>query len=144
MGLLDRFKRKKELPTEKVEKKEEPSWIEKTCYEVPGLTKEQQNELYGIASDLLFLNPEKISLSYKDARDLAIKFEKSKDFVRAKMHWRIAAGLAIYEKNKEGAKENIEAYAKLIEDKDFGNKVLEYLDQLFWVQEHGYTPKQVS
>ncbi|MDI6826441.1 MAG: hypothetical protein QMD36_04605 [Candidatus Aenigmarchaeota archaeon] len=119
-------------------RKEEPSWIKKTCYQVPGLTKEQQDELYAIASTLIFLNPEKIRSSYKELTNLAVKFEKSKDFIKAKLNRRIAIGLAIYEGNKKGARTNIVSYAKLEGDEGFGKKALEYLEHLFWVQEHGH------
>lgn len=136
MGLFKRF-RKEEV--KQAERKIEPSWVEKTYLQADLNDGQTYEELYKVAKQFLFLNPEKINLSYTDARNKAIESEKKND-IRTKQNWAIAIGLAIYYGNQMGAKESIDQYNKLAKDKELelGKKTLEYFDQLFWIQENGY------
>jgi len=137
------LRRKEEIIPVEEEEKIEPSWMEKTCYELEelkGLTDDQKDRLYSIAGKLIFLTPEKIKKTYQEARKAAIGYEKSKDEAQAMKMRRIAIGLAIYEGNKKGAKENIEAYAKSTGNAQFGKEAIEFLDYLFLIQKRGYTP----
>jgi hypothetical protein len=87
LGLLDRFRKKK--------KKEEEtnaramSELEQLCGD--------DKETYEALLDTIFLDPRKIEVSMEDAAKKAKEFEKAKDFLRAKLWYKIAGGLAVYE-----------------------------------------------
>jgi hypothetical protein len=92
LGLLDRFRKRKETKTEK--KTEKKSTIIMTELEqLCGNDKETYEALFRV----MFLDPRKIETSMKDAAENAKKFEKAKDFVKARVSYEIAGGLAIYE-----------------------------------------------
>lgn len=89
LGLLDRF-RKKEKKIE-IETKKTITELEQLCGD--------DKETYEALLNTMFLDPRKVGTSMKEAADNAKKFEKAKDFVKARMWYEIAGGLAIYEGN---------------------------------------------
>lgn len=89
LGLLDRFRRRKEEQKIQVES-------EKSLTELKGLCGSDQ-EMYEALSNAMFLDPRKIDVSMSTAAKEAKKLEKAKDLVRARMWYEIAGGLAIYE-----------------------------------------------
>jgi len=88
MGLLDRFRKKKKPVAEIVRPITD---LEQLCGD--------DKETYEALIDTMFLNPKKIGTSMKEAAENAKKFEKERDFVKAKLWYEIAGGLAIYEGN---------------------------------------------
>jgi len=93
LGIFDRFRKKKEE-----KKKEEPmSKLEEIC--------KGDKEIYEALADSMFLDPRKIEVSINDAVEKAKKFEKEKDFVNARVWYKIAGGLAIYEGDIKKVKE---------------------------------------
>lgn len=88
MGLLDRFRRKEE---KKVEETKVVTELEQICGD--------DKETYEALLATMFLDPRKIKMTMKEAAENAKKFEKDKDFVRARMWYEVAGGLAIYEGN---------------------------------------------
>lgn len=90
MGLLDRLRRKKEEKTE-VESIRQRTELEQLCGD--------DKETYEALLNTMFLDPRKIGTSMKEAAENARKFEKAKDFVKARTWFEIAGGLAIYEGN---------------------------------------------
>ena len=89
LGLLDRF-RKKEKKIE-VETKNTITELKQLCGD--------DKETYEALFHTMFLDPRKVGTSMKEAAENAKKFEKAKDFVKARMWYEIAGGLAIYEGN---------------------------------------------
>lgn len=100
LGLLDRFRKKKD---------------EKIHIETPKMVTEfeqfcaEDKETYEALVNAMFLDPRKIGTSMKDAVETARKFEDAGDFVRAKIFFEIAGGLAIYEGN---TKKVVEYFSK--------------------------------
>ena len=91
MGLLDRFKRKKE--NEKSENVKVES--KKSLTELQEFLGNDQ-EMYKALSNSVFLDPRKIEVQLSEAAANARESEKEKDFVRSKVWYKIAGGLAIY------------------------------------------------
>jgi hypothetical protein len=89
LGLLDRFRRKEKEQEIQVES-------EKSLTELEGICGRDQ-ETYEALSNAMFLDPRKIDVSMSAAAKEAKKLEKAKDFVRARVWYEIAGGLAIYE-----------------------------------------------
>ena len=89
LGLLDRF-RKKEKKIE-VETKKTITELEELCGD--------DKETYEALRHTMFLDPRKTGTSMKEAAENAKKFEKAKDFVKARTWYEIAGSLAIYEGN---------------------------------------------
>jgi len=90
LGLLDRFRKKKKTNIETTKTKI-ISELEQLCGD--------DKETYEALFHTMFLDPRKVGTSMKEAADNAKKFEKAKDFVRARTWYEIAGGLAIYEGN---------------------------------------------
>jgi hypothetical protein len=88
LGLLDRFRKKKKID---VETAKIISELEQLCGD--------DKETYEALLNTMFLDPRKVGTSMKEAAENAKKFEKAKDFVRARTLYEIAGGLAIYEGN---------------------------------------------
>ncbi len=88
LGLLDRFRKKKETKAD-TEAAKAISELEQLCGD--------DKETYEALINTMFLDPRKIETSLKAAVENAKKSEKEKDFVRASAWYRIAGGLAIYE-----------------------------------------------
>ena len=88
LGLLDRLRKKKKT---NVETTKTISKLKQLCGD--------DKETYEALFNTMFLDPRKVGTSMKEAADNAKKFEKEKDFVRAKTWYEIAGGLAIYEGN---------------------------------------------
>ena len=97
MGFLDRFKKKEEKPLEGVKSTKSLTELEQLV--------EGDKEVYEALMSSMFLDPTKIDVSMKDAVKNARKFEKAKDYVRAKVWYEVAGGLAIYEGDTEKVKE---------------------------------------
>jgi hypothetical protein len=87
LGVLDRFR-----------KKEEKAVVEKVISELEQICGDDK-ETYQALYEVMFLDPRKVTTSMKDAADNGKKYEKSKDFLKAKTSYEIAGGLAIYEGN---------------------------------------------
>jgi len=103
MGLLDIFRRKKkekEKITTNVEARQITE-LEKLCGD--------DKETYEALHNVMFLDPRKVGVSMEEAAENAKKFEKEKDFTRAKVWYQIAGGLAIYEGN---VKKVVEYFSK--------------------------------
>jgi len=90
LGLLDRFRKKKKTNIETTTTKI-ISELEQLCGD--------DKDTYEALFHTMFLDPRKVGTSMKEAADNAKKFEKAKDFVKARMWYEIAGGLAIYEGN---------------------------------------------
>lgn len=101
MGLLDRFKRKEKEQKIQVESEKSLTELGQICG--------GDQETYEALSNAMFLDPRKIDASIGTAAKEAKKLEKAKDFVRARMWYEIAGGLAIYEGD---AKKVIEYFSK--------------------------------
>jgi hypothetical protein len=97
LGFLDRFKKKEEKPLEGVKSTKSLTELEQLV--------EGDKEVYEALMSSMFLDPTKIDVSMKDAVKNARKFEKAKDYVRAKVWYEVAGGLAIYEGDTEKVKE---------------------------------------
>jgi hypothetical protein len=146
VGWTDRFRKKKEV---EIAKKEGPSLLEKLCYEVEGLSKEEQTVLYKDLSTLLFLDPTKINSTYENTVKSAIDFERAGNINRAKINRRIAASLAFYNGNKNGAIDNLMKYTELAKIKtaeevplpaqELYKMTLEHINEAFWVAEQLYS-----
>ena len=102
MRILGRlFKKKKE----EVEEKIALTNLEIICADDP--------EALEALESTMFLNPQKIDVSLKDAVSKAREFERKKDLLRAALWYRIAGGLAIYEGDVSKVKEYFSKYATL-------------------------------
>jgi len=93
LGLLDKFRKKK-----KEEEKEADVKNIGTITEFEQFCSDDK-EAYEALLNTMFLDPRKIETSMKEAAENAKKFEKARDFVRARTWYEIAGGLAIYEGN---------------------------------------------
>ena len=93
MGIFNRLRGKKVTKT-----------VVKTVTDLERLCGDDK-ETYEALSDVIILNPKKIGLSMKAAYENAKKNEKDKDNAKARMWYRIAGGLAIYEGNAKKAAE---------------------------------------
>jgi hypothetical protein len=102
MGLLDIFRRKKkeEAKTTNAEAKQITE-LEKLCGE--------DKETYEALFNVMLLDPRKVGVSMEEAAENAKKFEKEKDYVRARVWYHIAGGLAIY---KGDVKKVVEYFSK--------------------------------
>lgn len=89
LGLLDRFRKKKKEETSATETVVEMTEFEKFLGD--------DKEVHEALVHTMFLDPRKITVSMKDAVESAKKFEKADDFIKARMMYEIAGGLAIYE-----------------------------------------------
>jgi hypothetical protein len=91
LGLLDRFRRKKGDKKKGAAKgtMEEVTELQQLCGD--------DKETYEALVSTMFLIPSKIETSMKEAADEAKKFEKAKDFVKARTLYEIAGGLALFE-----------------------------------------------
>jgi len=102
LGLLDRFRKgKKEEKKTDAESARSVSELEQFCGD--------DKETYEALLNTMFLDPRKIGTSMKEAAENAKKFEKAKDFIRAKVWYEVAGGLAIYEGN---VKKVVEIFTK--------------------------------
>ena len=90
-GVPDKFrkKEKKEKLLKSVESTKSATDLEQLC--------EGDKETYEALTSTMLLDPTRIDVSMKDAARKASDFEKAKDYVRAKLWYEIAGGLAIYE-----------------------------------------------
>jgi len=101
MGLLDLFRRKKKEEKIATAETRQITELEKLC----GDDKETYEALFNV----MFLDPRKVGVSMEEAAENAKKFEKEKDFIRARVWYQIAGGLAIYEGN---VKKVVEYFSK--------------------------------
>jgi tetratricopeptide (TPR) repeat protein len=100
LGLLDRFRKKKKT---NIETTKTISELEQLCGD--------DKETYEALLNTMFLDPRKVGTSMKEAADNAKKFEKEKDFVKARTWYEIAGGLAIYEGN---VKKVVEFFSEIV------------------------------
>ncbi|MBS7636931.1 hypothetical protein KEJ37_06335 [Candidatus Bathyarchaeota archaeon] len=91
MGLLDIFRRKKKEEAKTTVETRRMTELEQLCAD--------DKEAYEALVNVMFLDPRKIGVSMEEAAENAKKFEKEKDFTRARLWYHIAGGLAIYEGN---------------------------------------------
>jgi hypothetical protein len=105
LGILDRFRKKKEEKKTSTETSKIITELEEIC----GDDKETYEALY----NTMFLDPRKITTSMKEAAENAKKSEKEKDFVKARTWYEIAGGLAIYEGNVKKVVEYFSAIEKI-------------------------------
>jgi hypothetical protein len=89
LGLLDRFRRKKKEEKVNVESEKSLTELEEICG--------GDQETYEALLNTMFLDPRKLDVSMSDAVKKAKNLEKAKDFLRARVWYEIAGGLAIYE-----------------------------------------------
>ena len=109
LGLLDRFrKKKKEEKNTDIEHTKIITELEQLCGD--------DKETYEALFHTMFLDPRKVGTSMKEAADNAKKFEKAKDFVRARTWYEVAGGLAIYEGNVKKVVEFFSECEKLSPD----------------------------
>jgi hypothetical protein len=108
LGLLDRFRKKKKVDIETA----------KTITELEQLCGDDK-ETYEALHHTMFLDPTKIGTSMKEAAENAKKFEKEKDFVKARVWYEIAGGLAIYEGNVKKVVEFFSEIEKISSDTKF-------------------------
>jgi hypothetical protein len=101
LGFLDRFKKKE---PEKEAKPLESVKSTKSATELEQLAGGDK-EVYEALMNSMFLDPTRIDVSMNDAVKNAKKFEKAKDYVRAKVWYEVAGGLAIYKGDTEKVKE---------------------------------------
>jgi hypothetical protein len=106
LGLLDRFRKKKEIHV--VETAKTISQLEQLCA--------GDKETYEALFHTMFLDPRKVGISMKEAADNAKKFEKEKDFVKARMWYEVAGSLAIYEGNVKKVVEFFSGIEKISPD----------------------------
>jgi len=97
MGLLDRFRRKKETQKDIMKQEIIVSDLEKFCV--------GDKESYEALQKTMFLDPRKVETSLADAVKTAGEFEKQEDIVKAIVWYEIAGGLAIYEGDASKVKE---------------------------------------
>jgi len=108
MGLLDRFRKKKKVDVETARPMSE---LEQLCGD--------EKETYEALVETMFLNPKKIGTSMKEAAENAKKFEKAKDFTKARLWYEIAGGLAIYEGNVKKVVESFSKCQEIYPDKKY-------------------------
>jgi len=102
MGLLDIFRRKKKEEAKTTNAEAKPiTELEKLCGE--------DKETYEALFNVMLLDPRKVGVSMEEAAENAKKFEKEKDYVRARVWYHIAGGLAIY---KGDVKKVVEYFSK--------------------------------
>jgi hypothetical protein len=113
LGLLDRFRRKKGDKKKGAAKgtMEEVTELQQLCGD--------DKETYEALVSTMFLNPSKIETSMKEAADEAKKFEKAKDFVKARTLYEIAGGLALFEGDVDKVVEFFSECEKLSSDRKY-------------------------
>jgi len=112
LSVLDRFRKKKK--EEKVEVKSTTTMItelEQICGD--------DKETYEALLNTMFLDPAKIGISMKEAAENAKKSEKEKDFLKARIWYEIAGGLAIYEGNVKKVEEFFNECKKISPDRKY-------------------------
>lgn len=120
MGLLDRFRGKKEV--EKAEEKPLESAGKSLLEELCG----GDTKLFHALSHTVLLNPQRLS---KEGIESHIKqaeeSEKKKDFLRARIHYQAAGEIALYEGKLAQAREFFKKCAELESDSEY-KKVFSY------------------
>jgi hypothetical protein len=111
MGLLDRFRKKKETQKESIKQEATIGDLEKICA--------NDKESYEALRDIMFLDPRRIGTSSADAVKKAKEFEKQNDVLKAKIWYDVAGGLAIYEEDVAKVKEYFGKCAKLSPNSDY-------------------------
>lgn len=113
LGVLDRFKRKKEdtQKADEVVKKTEMTELEQLCG--------NDKETYEALVHTMFLDPTKIGMSMSDAAEDARKAEKAKDLMKARTMYEVAGGLALYEGNVDKVVEFFSACERLSPDRKY-------------------------
>ncbi|MGQ9624598.1 MAG: hypothetical protein ACUVT9_04425 [Candidatus Bathycorpusculaceae bacterium] len=108
MGLLDIFRKKKEKEEKEIEPEKTMTELEQICGD--------DKEIYEALIDTMFLDPTKMGTTMKEAAEKAKEFLKGKDLIKARLWFRIAGGLAIYEGNVKKVAEYFSECQKISPD----------------------------
>jgi hypothetical protein len=125
MGILDKLRGKKVAKDKKATESKKVTKSKKVAETVakPMTNLEklcgEDKETYEALHDVIILNPKKIGVSMKAAYENAKKNEKDKDDTKARMWYRIAGGLAIYEGNAKKAAEFITECERIMPSEKF-------------------------
>ena len=76
----------------------------------------EDKQVYEALKETMYLDPRRIKMTIDEAERKAKEFEKEKNFHRARIHYDIAGGLAIYEGNAAKVKQFFAKSAKLNPD----------------------------
>ena len=114
MGILDRLKRKKQQ--EKIETVQAES--KKSFTELQEFLGSDQ-ETYKALSTSMFLDPRKINVQMNEAAENAKTLENERDFVRSKVWYEIAGGLAIYKGNVKKVTEYFTKLSSISPEDDY-------------------------
>jgi len=76
----------------------------------------EDKEVYEALKETMYLDPRKIKMTIDEVEKKAKEFEKEKDLHKARIHYDIAGGLAIYEGNATKVKHFFTKSAKLNPD----------------------------
>lgn len=112
MGLLDKiFGRKKEENIVRETSEQSPTELQLLC--------EGDREVYQALSQVMFLDPTKIRMTMDEAAKKASEFEKKGDKLKAKIHYEIAGGLAIYKGDVTKVKKYFEKAQQLSRKEEY-------------------------
>jgi hypothetical protein len=76
-------------------------------------------EVYEALYNAMFLDPRKLNISAKEAVEDAKKFEKDKNFIKARIAYEIAGSIALYEVDIEKVKEYFGKVEKLAPERKY-------------------------
>jgi len=119
MGLLDRLFGKKKEATIK-----EGATLEQSSTELQEICGNDM-ETYRALSQVMFLDPTKIKMTLEEAAEKAKEFEKKGEKIKAKIHYEIAGGLAIYKGDVKSVKKYFEKAQKLSKEEYYILKIPE-------------------
>ena len=128
MGLLDRFRKKKE-EVKTIESPKEGTEFDRFFSKDP--------DVYDALKDFMFLDPRKIDIDLKKAEKRAGEFDKAGDKVRARVWYKIAGQLAIYEGNISKVKKLFKKYQEL--NPNVKLKILEIPDKAVKMAQEYYS-----
>jgi hypothetical protein len=98
MGSFWRKRPEEKVIVKKEEASEKPNLLEKCVFELDGLTRAQQSDLYNDLSKVFPLHREKIESSYDEAISKARGFLSKGNNLWAGIWYSIATGIAFYDK----------------------------------------------
>lgn len=128
MGLLDRFRKKKE-EVKIIESPKEETEFDRFFSKDP--------DVYDALKDFMFLDPRKIDIDLKEAEKRAGEFDKAGDKIRARVWYKIAGQLAIYEGNISKVKKLFKKYQEL--NPNVKLKILEIPDKAVKMAQEYYS-----
>jgi len=117
MGLLDKLfgKKKEDVALKEKTLEQLPTELQRVCG--------NDREIYRALSEVMFLDPTKIRMTLKEAVEKATEFEKRGDKLKAKIHYEIAGGLAIYKGDVNNVKKYFEKAQKLSKEEYYILKI---------------------